>query len=54
MPMPETERLNFVYLIENEQLISFDLSSAFIKTTFANDVLLNSSHFFDLLRPPIG
>jgi hypothetical protein len=54
IPMPETERLRFVYLIENEQLISFNLAEKIIRPVFENDKLLNSSHLFDLLRPPIG
>ncbi len=54
MPMPETERLNFVYLIGNEQLSSFILKNSFLKPIFTNSNLLNSSHLFKLLRPPIG
>ncbi len=54
MPMPETERLNFVYIIDNEQLIAIDSVSILLQSIFTNDKLLNSSHLFELLRPPIG
>ena len=53
-PMPETERLNFVYLIGNEQLSSFILKNSLLKPIFTNSNLINSSHLFKLLRPPIG
>ncbi len=54
MPMPESERLNFIYLIENEQLINFDLTSTHVKSSFTTDKLSNSTYLFDLLRPPIA
>ena len=54
MPMPETERLNFVYLIDNEQFVSFDLRPTLVKSFPTNDKLLSFTHLFDLLRPPIG
>jgi hypothetical protein len=54
IPLSETEHLNFVYLIDNEQLITLDLTYSLVKSFSTNDKLLNSTHLSELLRPPIG
>ena len=51
---PETERLSFVYLIENKQLVTLDLTPILVKLIPTNDKLLDFTHLSTLLRPPIA
>ena len=54
MSLPDSERLNYTYLILNEQFTTLNLRPVFVSNYSVHDKIPKSTHLFELLRPPIA